>query len=305
MKKTVYLILSLLMCATARTGLCADQAGTGAAAFLRLPVDARSAGMGEAVAGMAGGPMALFQNPAGLAAASTATFAFSHALLMENISFDVLGAAVPLREKGVLGLGAQSLRFGSFASLDNTGAAAGSLSPRDTSFSAGYAVNLDEDMFAGAAVKYISSKISGSAATAALDAGLVMRGERIATGFTLQNIGSGLKFNKESSPLPRNLKIGVCVPYGEDWRWAADLNLPNDGPAWLAAGGEYTFRLKDAWTLFGRAGYNTAAADTKGVNGLSAGFGLSRKNLTFDYAFRTMGLLGSTHHLSLTLRLAQ
>ena len=116
MKKTAYFILTLLMCAAARTGRCADQAGTGSAAFLKLPVDARSAGMGEAVAGLAGGPMALFQNPAGLAAAGTAAFAFSHSLLMENISFDVLSAAVPLREAGVLGFGAQSLRFGSFAS---------------------------------------------------------------------------------------------------------------------------------------------------------------------------------------------
>ena len=91
MKKTTYFIACLLLCAAARAGFCANNAGTGTASFLKLPVDARSAGMGDAVAAGARGAMALFQNPAGLADSST-EISFSHAMLVEDISYDVLRA---------------------------------------------------------------------------------------------------------------------------------------------------------------------------------------------------------------------
>lgn len=304
MKKNAYLILFLLSCSAAGTGFCANNAGTGAAAFLKLPVDARSAGMGEAVAGGAHGAMALFQNPAGLAGSETA-FSFSHALLVEDISYDVLGAAVPLGEAGVIGAGAQYLKYGSFDSLYNNGDPAGSLSPKDSAFAFGWGMPLNDDIMAGAAFKYIDSRISGSAATSSMDLGFLINGEEVAVGFTAQNMGKGLKFNKESSPLPVNIKLGVYIPYWESWKLAADFNFPKDGAAWVGVGAEYAFIVKDTWTLFGRAGYNTAASDTDGLNGVSAGFGLSRKTLAFDYAFRTMGILGSTHHLGLSYRLGQ
>lgn len=302
MKKHTFLILSLLIGGAARTGCCANTAGTATAPFLKLPADARSTGMGEAAAGGASGAMALFQNPAGLARNSGVALAFSRALLIEDISCDVLGAAVPLGKTGVIGVGAQYLKYGSFDSLDNNGVSAGSLSPRDRAFSLGWGMRLGGDIMTGAAVKYVDSAIYGSAATTAMDLGLLLNGEDLSVGFTAQNMGKGLKFNKEASPLPLNIKLGVYIPYRASWVWVMDLNFPNDGSAWLAAGGEYAYELKGAWTLFGRAGYNTAATDTEGVNGITAGFGLAKNNLNFDYAFRTMGLLGSTHHLGLTYR---
>ena len=305
MKKTSRLILTLLLCASARPGYCADTAGSSAVPFLSLPVDARSAGMGEAVAGAVAGPMALFQNPAGLSSNKKTAFSFSHALLVEDVSYDVLGVAVPLKSGAVLGAGAQYLQYGSFASLDNTGAAAGGLSPKDGAFTLGYGIALDEEFYAGAAAKYISSKISGSAATAAMDVGLFLNDESFSMGFTAQNLGKGLKFHKEESPLPTNLKFGLKVHYIKDWQLAMDFNFPKDGSAWVAAGAEYVIKRNDNWALLGRAGYNTAASDTKGINGVSAGFGLVRNNLSFDYAFKTMGLLGSTHHLGLTYSLGK
>ena len=304
MKKTTYFIACLLLCAAARAGFCANNAGTAAASFLKLPVDARSVGMGEAVAAGARGAMAIFQNPAGLADSAT-EIGFSHAMLVEDISYDVLGAAVPLGEKGVIGVGAQFLKYGSFDSLYNNGDSAGSLSPKDTAFALGWGMALNEDIMAGAALKRVDSRISGSAATSALDLGLLISGEELSVGFTAQNMGKGLKFNKESSPLPVNVKLGLYIPFSEKWQAALDFNFPKDGSAWLGAGAEYALLQKGSWTLLGRAGYNTAANDTDGVNGISAGFGLKGKNLAFDYAFKTMGLLGSTHHLALTCRLGK
>ncbi len=302
MKRPACLLLTLILSAAAGTGYCANTAGTATAGFLKLPSDARSAGMGEAVAGAARGPMALFQNPAGLAGNWLTGFSFSHALLVEDISYDAAGAAVPLGKAGVVGLGVQYLSYGSMASLDNAGAAAGNLSPVDSAYSLGWGYNIDEDIKVGAVGKYIDSKIYGSAASTAMELGLLISGEDLSLGLAAQNMGKGLKFNKESSPLPVNVRLGINITSRTNWEWAADLNFPKDGSAWLAAGGEYAVEMKSAWTLYLRAGYNTAALDTGGINGISAGFGLARRRLALDYAFKAMGDLGATHHLGLTCR---
>jgi hypothetical protein len=305
MRQFTYLILSLLMCVAVRPGNCANNAGTATAAFLKLPVDARSVGMGEAVVGSPSGAMALFQNPAGLTNNKTTAFAFSHALMMEDISYDVIGAAVPIGDKGVIGIGAQYMKYGSFDSLDNTGASAGTLAPKDSAFALGWGMRINSDIIAGAAVKYIDSEIYSSADTMAVDVGILMKGDDISLGFAMQNLGKGMKFNNEVSSLPVNVKFGIYIPANVDLDLFADINFPKDGSTWLAIGGEYAFYRKDDWILFGRTGYNNAANDTDGINGISAGFGLAKNNLTFDYAFKTMGLLGSTHHIGLTYLLGK
>jgi len=295
MKKRAWIVLGVLLCAWARAGYCANKTGTGTAGFLKLPADARSAALGETSAA-AGGPAALFQNPAGLAAGGRGV-SFSHALLAEDLTYDALGAAFPLAG-GVAGAGAQYLRYGSMESLDNTGAAAGTLAPRDGAFALGYARPLGADVLAGGAVKYIDSRISGSASSAALDLGLLVNAEDFHIGVAAQHLGKGLKFNKEESPLPTNLKLGLRIPYGK-WEYAADFNFPKDGPGWAAGGAEYVFAPGDGWTLACRAGYNNAAPDAGGVSGVTAGFGLGLGRFSLDYAFRSLGMLGGAHHVGL------
>ncbi|OGR77135.1 MAG: hypothetical protein A2X32_07595 [Elusimicrobia bacterium GWC2_64_44] len=300
MKKSAWILTAVLLCAAARAGYCANKAGTGTAAFLKLPADARSAALGETSAASARGAMALFQNPAGLADGG-ASAAFSHALLAEDLSYDVLGAAVPFKG-GVIGAGAQYLRYGSMTSLDNTGAPAGSLSPRDAAFALGYARPLADGVLAGAAAKYLDSRISGSASGAALDLGLVFNADDFFVGAAIQHLGKGLKFALEESPLPTNVKIGVMIP-ADKWQYFADFNFPKDGPGWAGGGAEYRLAPGGGWSLACRAGYNNAAPDAGGISGLTAGFGFELGKFTLDYALRAQGMLGSTHHLGLSYAL--
>jgi len=50
-----------------------------------------------------------------------------------------------------------------------------------------------------------------------MNLGLLISGEDLSVGFAAQNMGKGLKFNRESSPLPVNIKIGVSMPYRANW----------------------------------------------------------------------------------------
>jgi len=52
----------------------------------------------------------------------------------------------------------------------------------------------------------------------------------------------------------------------------------------------------------GRVGYNTAAKDTGGLNGISAGIGFVYLNYGIDYAFVPYGDLGNTQRISLSAK---
>lgn len=295
----VLVLASLLaFCGPARA---ADN-GTVSGAFLRLPASAAGAGMGEAGVAVAAGSPAIFVNPAGLASVKGGFASFSHAAWADSLAFNVLSAAYNTPYGGVAGIGFRSLSYGKLDAVDNTGAPAGSLSPRDLAAEAGWAADLGDGAAAGFSLKYINSRIKRSATAFAADAGVTKRAGRTFFGAALQNAGTGLKFSGESSPLPMNLKLGVGVPYGNSVLGAFDLNLTRGSNPWVAVGGKYTSLLRDGLALVVRAGYNTASGDTGGINGFSLGFGISLPDMSFDYALRTMGELGPTHHLGVSFK---
>ncbi len=276
--------------------------GTVSGAFLRLPASASGAGMGEAGVAVTAGSQAIFVNPAGLAAVKGGYASFSHAAWADSLAFNALSAAYNTPYGGVAGIGFRSLSYGKLDAVDNTGAPAGSLAPRDLAAEAGWAADLGEGLAAGFSLKYINSRIKRSATAFAADAGVTKRVGRTFFGAALQNAGSGLKFGDESYPLPMNLKLGVGVPYGNSLLGAFDLNLTRGSNPWVAVGGKYTTLLRRGAALVLRAGYNTASGDAGGLNGFALGFGISLPDLAFDYALRTMGELGPTHHLGVSFK---
>lgn len=300
MKTGARILIVFFLLAPAGPGHCA-RTGMSAAAFLGLPAGVRGAALGGAACA-GGGGMELFENPAAVGYRPGLFVSFSHARLMEDLSYEAAYAAAPLGRGLSLGAGMQQLGYGSLDLRPNTGALAGTISPRDRVLALGLGLDVGEGVSLGAAAKRIESRIYGSASAAALDLGLNIRASEFSAGLAVQNMGKGLKFHRESSPLPFNVKLGADIPLRGAWHWFADLNLPRYGTAWLAAGGERAFRGGADWTLFARAGYNTAANDTGGINGFSAGFGLAGRRVALDYALRTMGALGVTHHLGLSWR---
>ena len=300
MKINSLVLLTLLLPGAALPGHCAGT-GMSAAAFLGLPAGVRGAALGGAVCA-GGGGMELFDNPAAMRARPDLFAAFSHAQLMADLSFEAAYAAASGRNWTV-GAGAQQLSYGDLDLRPNTGVLAGTISPSDRLLALGLGLDLGEGVSVGAAGKRIESKIYGTASASALDLGLHIKADDFSAGLAIQNMGQGLKFQRENSPLPFNVKLGTDMPFRDTWHWSADLNFPRYGTAWLAAGGEYAFRGRSSWTLFARAGYNSASSDTGGINGFSAGFGLAGKRLTLDYALRTMGVLGLTHQVGLSWRL--
>jgi len=77
--------------------------GTSAAAFLRIPVGARAAGMGSAVVAAAADPSAMFWNPGGLARINNFALMVDHSPWLPGLDFNYIGLIIPAASLAPLG----------------------------------------------------------------------------------------------------------------------------------------------------------------------------------------------------------
>lgn len=295
--------------------LSTKEKGTTSAQFLRLPAGARAAAMGEAFTASANNALALYWNPAGLNSMSAPrSVHFMHAFYVETISFGYLGYAMRLPGNwGNAGAGVQYLNAGSIDRTDENGNSLGSYAPKDQAVILGWAKTL-LGLPAGLSFKSISSKITTSASTWALDLGVQMPhkllNDKLDLALTAKNIGPGLEFRQERNPLPFEMRFGASynmydnlsgqdiLAFAERITVNADLILPSDNQPGLAIGLEHTKIFGSP--VSGWAGFNSrAAGEISGLAGFSLGFGVNIKNSSIQYAIIPMGNLGFTHRVSL------
>jgi hypothetical protein len=280
----------------------AKDSGTSAAQFLKFGAGARAAGMGEAYAGMADDSTSIYWNPAGLIRLDSNSLSMMHAVWFEDMSYDWLSYAMPIKGIGVFGLSAQYMSYGSIRKMDDTGLAGDSLNPADTALSLSYAKDLKFAGF-GINLKYISSKIEHTATANGADIGLLrtLMNDKLYLGFVVQNIGTKMKFIDDEDPLPMNIKLGGAYALRPNWKIALDVNAPIDNDINFSMGSEYW--LTEIMAL--RVGYKTVH-DLGALSGLSAGLGIKlSKFIGFDYAWTAYGDLGNTQRYSLNIRFGE
>ena len=309
---------------------CLRAAQSSAAQFLKLGFGARALGMGEAFVSVADDGAALYYNPAGLEgerpccgpkASGTAPpedwpccgpneFSFSHALHVQNTAVSQISF---MRRPYAFAL--TYFSAGQLEGRDENGALTGNFSARDLAVSAGRGFKLGA-LAAGVSGKFISQNIKNSGAAAfASDLGLLYRfsGTPYALGASVVNLGTKVKFDEESFPLPLALKAGASAAF-EKILLALQADFPNDSGAVIRAGAEY----RGISGLALRAGYKTSPSDQRdailgtglggsasGVSamyGFFAGLGFEYSNYKLDYALLPYGELGSAHRFSLGVR---
>ena len=299
-----YLVAAL---ATACVAGAAD-AGSSAAAFLKIGVGARAVGMGEAQAAAAEGPEALYWNPAGLAVNSRRAVSFTHNEWLEDVRYEYLGLSYPLFNLGSIGFSAGRVGMGKLTGRDEQGNYTGEFGASDMVLSLGYARRLFNFLAVGAAAEYISSKIEDESASAfAGSVGAV--GELplpgLAVGVSASNIGGEMKFIDEGDPLPLALRGGAAylLPFGGETN---ELMVAVDGVKFndrddvmVNTGVEYWFMK----TIAARAGYKGNYDE----DGLTGGLGFkysptANLGLLADYAYADMGLFGATHRITVGMQ---
>ena len=119
-------------------------------------------------------------------------------------------------------------------------------------------------------------------------------------GAVVQNLGSSMKFEEQSDPLPMDWKVGVAAVQMLDKKLnvSLDYTAPKDDDGYVSGGFEY-------WLvpfLALRAGYVNSKTEGSGAR---AGIGLRIRGVSFDYAYAGQGELGMSHRYELSFRFGE
>lgn len=281
----------------------ADSPGSTGAEVLKFGAGPRAFAMGGAQTALANDAFSLNINPAGLAFVEFQEASFVYNSWVEGITQQTLLYAHPDARGGTLGVGLTRFAVAGFQGYDASGQKAGDVGAQDIVAVVGY--GRSKGAFGlGLAAKWLREDLEkASASTYAVDLGLQARMEygatRLGAGLTAQQLGPGLKFDRETAKLPTALKLGVSGTrriYGDPCSLALDVGrAAGDDRLQVALGGE----VGVLGVLALRAGFQ---APTDLSSGFSFGMGLKAKNVRFDYAFLVLGEFGPTHRFGITFR---
>lgn len=316
-------ICSLLTATAAHAAFKAADAGTAAGQFLKMGADARGAAMGEAMGAAAEDAAALYWNPAGLAALERRQASTTVGLLYQSVKtgFAAYGHPVkplvePVRRRelrasglGVLAVGVLYLNAGEIKERDNTGTlTGGEFSPRDVALMAAWGASVSEDLDIGFGLKYVDSRIQGTARTGAVDLGTRLRFELAeewpyVLALSASNLGGTLRFREQSDPLPAVIRLGQTLRPLKPWLISVDAVAPRDNAPYPAVGTEVSLPVGEEMSAALRGGWSQRTrGDLDGLSGMSFGFAFNWASLGLDYAWAPYGVLGQTNRLTLNYR---
>lgn len=305
-----------LLCLTPRGAGAAEKdryfssnaAGTTSADFLNLPVGARASAMGGAYSAISEEASAIYWNPAGLVQIPKLSAIFMRAQYVQDISYQYAAYAHRLTYDSVLAGSVFLTDIGAIDRTDMDGNKTGTFSPRDQVFTLSYSKAIlefsdkDMDVSIGVSAKYIRSQIVESAKAYAGDVGIMtynFTNIPYRLGVTMTNLGSGMRYDQESNPLPLTFKLAGAINPFRNMLFSMDMVLPKQNKPSLLIGSELSTEPNELTRLSARAGLNTQRLND-GLSGFTMGVGATLHFFTLDYAFVPMGELGTTHKISIT-----
>lgn len=295
MKKFLIILISLTASISAQT------AGTSGLSFLKLGFGARNIAMSDFGAAGINDITALHYNPALLGGLNSAQIAVTHNQLIQDVGSEMLAAGFSIFGLS-FAVGVNTTTVPSIEIRTQPGEAEGTFSAHFFSASLSTAYNVNENISAGATVKYIyESMFSDDATGLAFDLGVSYKGllENLTLGASLRNLGSMNQLRNTETELPTDLRIGLAYAYplqsikSEINAVAGFQKYTSASDSHIHFGAEF---LYDGF-LAVRSGY-MSGYDSKS---LSAGLGVIWGKLNFDYAYVPYKYsLGNSHIISMS-----
>jgi len=269
----------------------AQDAGTTAANFLKIGIEARATAMGGAYTALADDGSALYWNPAGLVQIENTEILAMYNMHFQEINQGYFSLTFPFLGR-TLGLGANYVDMGKIEGRDEEGNPTGDFGASDMQALLGYGRKLSAKLMFGLSAGMLQETIAEDKKTAYLgNIGLLFKpSEPISVGLTCQNVGSDLG----EDPLPLTYKGGIALRL-KSFTIAADAVKAIDDDMYFCVGLEWW--IGDILAL--RAGYRTGQDIG---SGMSAGVGLKISKINIDYAYIPYGNLGNTQRISLKIK---
>jgi hypothetical protein len=290
--------------------------GTAGSEFLLMDTSARGIAMGGAMTAVTNDSSSIYWNPAGLAAVPRLSTSFMHSQYVADITYEAASYAQRVNDAAVVGAGVRYLNGGSVPQTNINAVNTGSFTPYSYVAEVGWGQSIydlsdsEMDVAMGVAARAIRSSLGAAAANGyGADLGIQSRFYASAmtydVGLAIQNLGSGQKFDQVRDTLPTRVRFGAAVRPFKPLTLSVEAIAPiNDSPSG-AFGVEYAVEVERGVKAAARAGLNTLTYQSLGAASiLSFGVGLTLTNLSFDYAFVPMGVLGTaTHRVSVSFNL--
>jgi len=253
--------------------------------FLNIVPGARPSGMANSFTGVFKDLNSVYFNPAGLAWIDRRELSLAHCDLFMNEKYDFASFGLPFR-RIVSAFTISRLDHGGFQSRDENGRISGSFNASDTLIGISFARFIGYNSAIGAGIKFLSSEIAEyNARTFAFDLGFLQRinGLPVSFGFSIRNIGNGMKFIDERENLPLSINAGLSFRPFSFMDLTLDIkHLVYDKETYLSIGTEYNL----FGGLFLRGGYSTGifSSGSDLFKNFSGGIGLNLSNIQIDYS---------------------
>ncbi|MFA6434115.1 MAG: PorV/PorQ family protein [Elusimicrobiales bacterium] len=302
--------------------------GSASVQILKTDMSPRALGMGGSFVAVADDIYAVNYNPAGIGLLYFPEASAMSLSGFEDSKLQSLAFGMPLPVTGLAGVNkpglavssvfSQSGRFTSrFINSDGTVETAGMDAETNKVFALTYGekvysgeakldgYNAKLEQYLGLSAKYVGSELLGkySASAFVFDAGWLMRepGLGLTFGAALSNYGTGIKYLKETEPLPSILRLGFSYQRPTVMDQSVLLALEsdiymNESLKSLRGGLEYHFeKLFDL-----RLGYKALEENS----GPAIGFGVHYEGLSLDFAMSMASEIFNTSQISLTYKFA-
>lgn len=303
--KNSILILTALMLITGNASATETNYDIGklAASEFRIDLGTRPSAMGGAFTALADDFNAPNWNAAGLTEITGMQVGFVHNIYLLDMAQEYLGYAESINDRSGLGINVMLVNYGTIDKVKDVNGLPeqnGTMTPMSIVGDIGYGLEINDMVSLGATIKVLSQNIDTYSATAfAVDLGSIIepiKGLRL--GLVMQNLGPEV----DGYVLPMNGKLGAAyaLPFilnkNDKWQLAAESEVLFGDNDYLSAniGTEYDYQD----TLKIRAGYKIEnKGEPGGSKGLSAGLGIKLNIFQIDYAFVSLGKLGSNHQI--------
>jgi long-subunit fatty acid transport protein len=286
--------------------------------FLKLDVDARSSAMAGSTVSMTNDVNGFFYNPAIIATIDKPQGSVGFYKYLLDINSGNAAYSQKFKESGYFGVGIRYFNYGSFDKYDEESNNVGTFSANDLAITLGYANKSIKNLSYGVSLKFIQSNIDVySSSAVAADLGLLYEvpDQNFVIGVSLLNLGTQLKSyagTKENVPMDLRIGFNKRLEYLPLTFYFSITNINENQDDFiqrfrnLRLGGEFV--LSENINL--RIGYNNQerqdlkTGSTAGIGGFSAGLGIIIEDrYHFDYAFNSMGKIGSTHRFNIAFLL--
>jgi hypothetical protein len=283
--KRLLAVTVLLIAPITEAGFFVDSGETGFE-FLKIPMAARAAALGNTFTAMSGDVSALEYNPAGITGLERLDINVSHQIYFEEATLNAVAAAYPFYlpflgpsklgpngdDAGNLSVGISYKEFhANDDRRDASGIPIGELTIRDQAIQG--SVAYDATAFSmGASWKYIKDTLDNiSRNNSAADVGLLIKpigGWRL--GASILNVGPSKKFVEAEDPLPTTVRVGAAKST-KKWNFLFDLAQTRDKQSQPSAGIEYS--INPYLTVRGGGRYHTSFEAAGGLGVRFADFG--------------------------------